>query len=242
MSFHVEIAAPFLHLVVCWFEFCYVRLPLPREPFPTDEKKIDLHTRLHISVSSSVGMMDECKRSCAYWPSIVSFLLLASAWGGDDGCFTCFPSHSFIFILERHFFVVLFFSQATTRMEERLDDAINVLRNHAESMIGPQAGAGAPGQGPGPSPSLSHSNGIMAAYTPVLEPHMVKTRNKNKAKQLFTLNWNWNFRSFFCCRFSQSVACSPWSCRSWLLRRIDRISSMTILVLWISDVIMNDDF
>jgi len=61
---------------------------------------------------------------------------------------------------------------ATTRMEERLDDAINVLRNHAESMIGPQAGAGAPGQGPGPSPSLSHSNGIMAAYTPVLEPHM----------------------------------------------------------------------
>jgi hypothetical protein len=82
-------------------------------------------------------------------------------------------------------------------MEERLDDAINVLRNHAESMIGPQAGAGAPGQGPGPSPSLSHSNGIMAAYTPVLEPHMVKTRNKNKAKQLFTLNWNWNFQSFF---------------------------------------------
>ena len=69
-------------------------------------------------------------------------------------------------------------------MEERLDDAINVLRNHAESMIGPQAGAGAPGQGPGPSPSLSHSNGIMAAYTPVLEPHMVKNETQNRAKHL----------------------------------------------------------
>lgn len=53
-------------------------------------------------------------------------------------------------------------------MEERLDDAINVLRNHAESVVGP-GGVG----GPGPSPALSHSNGIMAAYPPVLEPLMV---------------------------------------------------------------------
>ena len=98
-----------------------------------------------------------------------------------------------------------FFSQATTRMEERLDDAINVLRNHAESMIGPQAGAGAPGQGPGPSPSLSHSNGIMAAYTPVLEPHMVKKREtKQSQTPCTTVNWNLNFSKFFCCLF-----CSP---------------------------------
>lgn len=50
-------------------------------------------------------------------------------------------------------------------MEERLDDAINVLRNHAESVV--------PGGVAGPSPSLSHSNGIMSGYPPVLEPLMV---------------------------------------------------------------------
>ena len=62
-------------------------------------------------------------------------------------------------------------------MEERLDDAINVLRNHAES-LGGGAASSAPAAGPVPGPSpvvpLSHSNGIMAAYTPVLEPHMVR--------------------------------------------------------------------
>lgn len=61
-------------------------------------------------------------------------------------------------------------------MEERLDDAINVLRNHAESLGGGAASsAAAAGSVAGPSPvvPLSHSNGIMAAYTPVLEPHMV---------------------------------------------------------------------
>lgn len=55
-------------------------------------------------------------------------------------------------------------------MEERLDDAINVLRNHAESV---GAGGGPALPGTGPSPALSHSNGIMAAYPPVLEPLMV---------------------------------------------------------------------
>lgn len=54
-------------------------------------------------------------------------------------------------------------------MEERLDDAINVLRNHAESVVGPQQAMLA-GQGP----SISHSNGLMASgYTPVLEPLVV---------------------------------------------------------------------
>lgn len=55
-------------------------------------------------------------------------------------------------------------------MEERLDDAINVLRNHAESVVGGPQSALA---GTGPAPALSHSNGIMAAYPPVLEPLMV---------------------------------------------------------------------
>ncbi|XP_046451463.1 transcription factor 12-like isoform X43 [Daphnia pulex] len=59
---------------------------------------------------------------------------------------------------------------ATTRMEERLDDAINVLRNHAESVGGGGPQSALPGAGP--SPALSHSNGIMAAYPPVLEPLM----------------------------------------------------------------------
>lgn len=61
--------------------------------------------------------------------------------------------------------------QATTRMEERLDDAINVLRNHAESVSGggPQSAL----VGTGAANSLSHSNGIMAAYPPVLDPLMV---------------------------------------------------------------------
>lgn len=54
-------------------------------------------------------------------------------------------------------------------MEERLDDAINVLRNHAEAVVGAIGG----NSGPGPSPSLSHSNGLMTAYPPVLEPLMV---------------------------------------------------------------------
>ncbi|XP_046451426.1 transcription factor 12-like isoform X9 [Daphnia pulex] len=62
------------------------------------------------------------------------------------------------------------FHQATTRMEERLDDAINVLRNHAESVGGGGPQSALPGAGP--SPALSHSNGIMAAYPPVLEPLM----------------------------------------------------------------------
>ena len=52
-------------------------------------------------------------------------------------------------------------------MEERLDDAINVLRNHAEAVVG------AIGGNSGPTPSLSHSNGLMTAYPPVLEPLMV---------------------------------------------------------------------
>jgi hypothetical protein len=56
-------------------------------------------------------------------------------------------------------------------MEERLDDAINVLRNHAESVGGGGPQSALPGAGP--SPALSHSNGIMAAYPPVLEPLMV---------------------------------------------------------------------
>ena len=56
-------------------------------------------------------------------------------------------------------------------MEERLDDAINVLRNHAESVGGGGPQSALPGTGP--SPALSHSNGIMAAYPPVLEPLMV---------------------------------------------------------------------
>ncbi|XP_046451446.1 transcription factor 12-like isoform X27 [Daphnia pulex] len=61
-------------------------------------------------------------------------------------------------------------TEATTRMEERLDDAINVLRNHAESVGGGGPQSALPGAGP--SPALSHSNGIMAAYPPVLEPLM----------------------------------------------------------------------
>ncbi|XP_045030365.1 transcription factor 12 isoform X14 [Daphnia magna] len=59
---------------------------------------------------------------------------------------------------------------ATTRMEERLDDAINVLRNHAESVGGGGPQSALPGTGP--SPALSHSNGVMTAYPPVLEPLM----------------------------------------------------------------------
>ncbi|XP_032785149.2 transcription factor 12 isoform X3 [Daphnia magna] len=62
------------------------------------------------------------------------------------------------------------FHQATTRMEERLDDAINVLRNHAESVGGGGPQSALPGTGP--SPALSHSNGVMTAYPPVLEPLM----------------------------------------------------------------------
>lgn len=57
-------------------------------------------------------------------------------------------------------------------MEERLDDAINVLRNHAESVGGgPQPG----GSGNVAVTSVSHSNGLMTAYPPVLEPLMVFT-------------------------------------------------------------------
>lgn len=56
-------------------------------------------------------------------------------------------------------------------MEERLDDAINVLRNHAESVGGGGPQSALPGTGP--SPALSHSNGVMTAYPPVLEPLMV---------------------------------------------------------------------
>jgi len=62
--------------------------------------------------------------------------------------------------------------QATTRMEERLDDAINVLRNHAEPLIGPASGAPSVPSAAAAA-AASHSNGLMAAYTPVLEPHMV---------------------------------------------------------------------
>ncbi|XP_045030363.1 transcription factor 12 isoform X11 [Daphnia magna] len=61
-------------------------------------------------------------------------------------------------------------TEATTRMEERLDDAINVLRNHAESVGGGGPQSALPGTGP--SPALSHSNGVMTAYPPVLEPLM----------------------------------------------------------------------
>ena len=52
-----------------------------------------------------------------------------------------------------------------------MDDAINVLRNHAESVSGggPQSAL----VGTGAANSLSHSNGIMAAYPPVLDPLMV---------------------------------------------------------------------
>lgn len=62
--------------------------------------------------------------------------------------------------------------QSSTRMEERLDDAINVLRNHAEALVASQQQPMIAGQGP----SISHSNGLMASgYTPVLEPLMVAT-------------------------------------------------------------------
>lgn len=57
-----------------------------------------------------------------------------------------------------------------TRMEERLDDAINVLRNHAENQaasLHPLASSTTPGLLP-----QSHSNGIMG-YHPALEPHLV---------------------------------------------------------------------
>lgn len=69
-------------------------------------------------------------------------------------------------------------------MEERLDDAINVLRNHAESVGGgPQSALVGPGAGP--ANSLSHSNGIMTAYPPVLDPLMVLPRLAVLVSQLF---------------------------------------------------------
>ena len=69
-------------------------------------------------------------------------------------------------------------------MEERLDDAINVLRNHAESVVGAGGGPALPGTGP--SPALSHSNGIMAAYPPVLEPLMVIVYNNDNNNNINT--------------------------------------------------------
>ncbi len=53
-------------------------------------------------------------------------------------------------------------------MEERLDDAINVLRNHAES---PHPSFHGMTSVP-PHPAQQHSNGILG-YPPPLESHMV---------------------------------------------------------------------
>ncbi|KAK7862313.1 hypothetical protein R5R35_014674 [Gryllus longicercus] len=60
-------------------------------------------------------------------------------------------------------------------MEERLDDAINVLRNHAETPVGAAGGLGLHGLGSGAPP---HSNGLLGAYPPTagagpgLDTHM----------------------------------------------------------------------
>lgn len=69
--------------------------------------------------------------------------------------------------------------QASTRMEERLDDAINVLRNHAESLVAQQQQQQQP-MIPGQGAPISHSNGLMASgYPPVLEPLMVRAQTHN---------------------------------------------------------------
>ncbi|XP_070178154.1 transcription factor 12-like [Littorina saxatilis] len=52
-----------------------------------------------------------------------------------------------------------------TRMEERLDDAIHVLRNHAEGSIPGMPGPPHPGLPPAMMPS-AHSNGIMGSVQP----------------------------------------------------------------------------
>lgn len=70
-------------------------------------------------------------------------------------------------------------------MEERLDDAIHVLRNHAEGQLPipgmPGHPAAPPGHPAGPHPGLpsmmssAHSNGIMgsvAAYPPLMGSHL----------------------------------------------------------------------
>lgn len=55
-------------------------------------------------------------------------------------------------------------------MEERLDDAINVLRNHAES---PHPSFHGMTNVPPHSAAQQHSNGLLG-YPPPLESHMVR--------------------------------------------------------------------
>lgn len=66
-------------------------------------------------------------------------------------------------------------------MEERLDDAIHVLRNHAGGEIGSMPGPGHPGM-PGHMMSSTHSNGLLggsymghgnSSSSHVDSPHMV---------------------------------------------------------------------
>ena len=70
------------------------------------------------------------------------------------------------------YFGTRFVSDLLGHCLEKLDDAINVLSNHAEPLIGPASGAPSVPSAAAAA-AASHSNGLMAAYTPVLEPHMV---------------------------------------------------------------------
>ena len=63
-------------------------------------------------------------------------------------------------------------------MEERLDDAINVLRNHAESQLGLHAIAASNAAAAAAAANLqTHSNGLLGTYhhatQPPLDSHLV---------------------------------------------------------------------
>lgn len=65
-------------------------------------------------------------------------------------------------------------------MEERLDDAINVLRNHAESQLGLHAiaASNAAAAAAAAANLQTHSNGLLGTYhhatQPPLDPHLVR--------------------------------------------------------------------
>jgi transcription factor 4/12 len=68
-----------------------------------------------------------------------------------------------------------------TRMEERLDDAINVLRNHAESQalgLHAIAASSAAAAAAAAANLQTHSNGLLGSYhhttQPTLDSHLVR--------------------------------------------------------------------